>query len=268
MFLTKKSYRKILIMAICYFVIGTSGIVLGIVFGDVGRVDKFLIVLGILAYLLGVLFIFWGRYAEGKGKLINLGNKLVRKELKPAEFIKEYAYLKNSEELVIKKPSLEVLNLVIIAYDLLDDQENALATAEEMILAASEKKKTYTNLVKSSLLYAYDKKKEAEELFMETQKSKLDWMSNALVEAILKCDRAIAFGDYAVAEEYNLKMLERSFHKLDNLGKLMVHFKLGELYEKKQNNEKAIPYYQYCVNYGGETTLKRVATEKLQEITR
>ena len=56
--------------------------------------ENFLLILGIIVYLLCILMIFWGRYAEGKGKLINLGNKLVRNELKPAEFILHYESLK------------------------------------------------------------------------------------------------------------------------------------------------------------------------------
>ena len=78
MFLTKKSVRKILIMAICYFILGSIAIFLWSVFNNMGINENFLLILGIIVYLLCILMIFWGRYAEGKGKLINLGNKLVR----------------------------------------------------------------------------------------------------------------------------------------------------------------------------------------------
>ena len=75
MFLTKKSVRKILIMAICYFILGSIAIFLWSVFNNMGINENFLLILGIIVYLLCPLIILWGRYAEGKGKLINLGNK-------------------------------------------------------------------------------------------------------------------------------------------------------------------------------------------------
>ena len=266
MFLTKKSFRKILIMAICYFILGSIAIILWAVFNSMGIKENSLLMLGFIVYLLCVLITFWGRYAEGKGKLINLGNKLVRNELKPAEFIREYEALKNSSDLVINKPSIEVLQLVAIAYDSFDDREKALATVDEMIDIAGEKKKAFANLIKVSLLFSYGKKEDAENLFNEIQKQKLDIISAGLVDSILKSDRAMAMGDYKTVEAYSLKMLERSFPKLDNLGKLIVHYKLGEVYEKLQDNEKARFYYQYCATYGGETAIKVSATEKLQYI--
>ncbi len=266
MFLTRKSFLKILIMAICYFILGSIAISLWFVFNGMGISENFLLILGIIVYLLCVLMIFWGRYAEGKGKLINLGNKLVRNELKPAEFIMHYESLKKSNDLMIKKPSIEVLQLIAIAYDSLDDRGNALATVDEMIDVVSDKKKVFANLVKTSFLFSYDKKEEAELLFEAAQKQKLDFMCQSLADAILKTDRAMALGDYKTAETYNLKILERTFPKLDNLGKLVVHYKLGEIYEKSQDNCKAITNYQYCVDFGGETAIKKSAIEKLQRI--
>ena len=266
MFLTKKSVRKILIMAICYFILGSIAISLWLVFNSMGINENFLLILGIIVYLLCILMIFLGRYAEGKGKLINLGNKLVRDELKPAEFILHYESLKNSNDLVIKKSSVEVLQLVAIAYDSLDDKENVLVTVDEMLDIADDKKKALSNLIKCSILFSYGNFEEAELLFNETQKQKLDIMCSGLADAILKSDRAMAMGDYKTVEAYNLKLLERSFPKLDNLGKLVVHYKLGEVYEKMQDNSKAATYYQYCADFGGETAIKKSAIEKLQHI--
>lgn len=253
-------------MAICYFILGSIDISLWVVFNIMGIEENFLLILGIIVYLLCVLMIFWGRYAEGKGKLINLGNRLVRNELKPAEFIREYEALKKSNELVINKPSIEVLQLVAVAYDSLDDRENALATVDEMIDVARDKRKVFANLFKTSFLFSYDKREEAELLFEESQKQKLDFMCQSLADAILKSDRAMAVGDYKTVEIYNLKLLERSFPKLDNLGKLVVHYKLGEVYEKLQNMEKAVTYYQYCATYGGETAMKKSAIGKIQNL--
>lgn len=253
-------------MAICYFLLGTISIVLWIVFNSIGIHEKFLLILGIIVYFLCVLMIFWGKYAEGKGKLINLGNKLVRNQLKPAEFIRQYELLINSDDLIIKKPSVEVLQLVAIAYDSLDDRDKAIVTVDEMINVASEKKKVFANLFKTSFLFSYNMKEEAEELFDEMQKQKLDIMSAGLVDAILKSDRAMAMGDYKTVEAYSLNALQRSFPKLDNLGKLIVHYKLGEVYEKLEEYNKAIAYYQYCADFGGETAIKTSAIEKLQHM--
>ena len=266
MFLTRKSFLKILIMATCYFILGSISISLWAVFNSMGIKENFLLILGIIVYLLCVLVIFCGRYAEGKGKLINLGNRLVRNELRPAEFIRAYEVLKKSNKLVINKPSIEFLQLVAIAYDSLDDRENALATVNEMIDVASDKRKVLANLFKTSFLFSYNKNEEAESLFDEAQKQKLDFMCQSLVDAILKSDRAMAIGDYKTVEMYNLKMLERPFPKIDNLGKLVVHYKLGEVYEKLQNKEKAVTYYQYCATYGGETAIKESAIKKLQDL--
>ena len=132
MYLTKKSFRKILIMAICYFALGSISIILSLLFNSIGVSDNFLLILGIIIYLLGFLMFLCGWYAEGEAKLINLGNKLVRNELKPKEFIEHYEKLKTSNDLVIKKPSVDVLRVALVAYDLLDDRENALATVDEI----------------------------------------------------------------------------------------------------------------------------------------
>ncbi len=266
MFLTKKAFWKIAVIAICYVVLGGICIGSAILFSNMGIDVKPLLVLGIIVYALCPILILWGRYAEGKGKLINLGNKLVRNELKPAEFIKEYEILKNSKDLIINKPRLETLHLLAISYDSLDDRENCLATVDEMIATANENKKALANLIKVSFLFSYGKKEEAENLFNEAQKLKLNAVCNILIDSILKSDRAMAMGDYKIVEAHNLKMLSQTFPKLDNLGKLIVNFTLGEVYEKLQDNEKAIFYYQYCENFGGETAIKSSAISALERL--
>ncbi len=264
MLLTKKSVRKIRIMGICYFLLGSIAVALWVAFNRMGIHDSFLLLLGVLVYLLGILIVFWGRYAEGKGKLISLGNRLVRRELKPAEFIKQYELLSTSEDLVLKKPSLEVLQLVAAAYDSLDNGQKALEAADEMMAVAGEKKKTFATLFKVSLLFSNGKTEEAEGLFHEIQKQKPDMMSAALADAILKSDRAMALGDYQTVVTYGLSLLERQFPKPDNLGKLAIHYRLGEAYERLNENENALRHYQYCADFGGETAMKASALEKLQ----
>lgn len=266
MFLTKKDFRKIAGMAICYLVLGGGCFVLAVVFNGMGIDVTLFVVLGIVAYALCPLLILWGRYAEGKGKWIALGNKLVRHDLKPAEFIETYETLKNSKDLVIRKPSVEVLQLVAIAYDSLNDRENCLSAVDEMIAVAGEKKKAYIKLLKTSFLFSWGKMEEAEALFAEIQGQKLNAICNLLADAVLKSDRAMAMGDYRVVEAHSLKTLAQTFPKLDSLGKLTIHYKLGEVYEKLGDTEKAILYYQYCADFGGETEIRASAKFALKRL--
>jgi tetratricopeptide (TPR) repeat protein len=266
MFLTKKGFLKILIIAILYFVLGSLCITVGMIFRSIDIPANPLLILGLIAYLLCVITIFLGYYAEGKGILINLGNKLVRNELKPMEFIKHYEELKNSTDLVIKKPSAEVLQLVSLAYASLNDIKKTLAVQDEIIEISKEKKKSFAMLQKAAVLFSYGEVEQAEAIFSEMQTQKLDFMSTALADAILKCDRAMAMGDYKTVEAYALGALERKFPKLDNLGRLVFEYRLGEVYEKLQDNQKAVAHYEYCVNFGGETAIKNSAIEKLQNL--
>ena len=253
-------------MTILYFALGSLLLGLGIILENLDAATKFLFILGAVCYLLCPLITVCGWYAEGKGKIINSGNKLVRTELKPFEFIKEYKRISSATDLVVNKPSIEVLHLLAIAYDCLDDRENCLCAIDEMIAAASEKKKAFVKLIKSSFLFSYGKTEDAEAIFTEAQALKQDFLCQALIDAILKSDRAMALGDYKTVEMYNLKMLAQTFPKPDNLTKLIINFKLGEVYEKLQENEKAISYYKYCVDNGGETAIKRSAKNAIEKI--
>lgn len=266
MFLTKKGLIKILVMAISYFTLGSLLILLSFHLSENGSPDRLLLILGIVMYPLCVLFVFWGRYAEGKGKLVSLGYRLLRRDLKPAEFIRRYETLKNADNLIVKKPSVEVLQLVAIAYNALDDAENALAAANEMIGVAGAKKKTFANLFKAALLFSYGDFDEAEALFNENRKDKPDIVSAALADGILKDDRAWAMGDCKTVEAYNLSLLNRTFPKLDNLTRLIANYRLGEVYEKLNETEKAVSYYKYCAAYGGETAIKASAEAKLEQM--
>ncbi len=267
MLLTKKGILKIVLMAVCYVLLGSLCVVLSLVFKHVGFPVDFLLITGIVLYVLCVPMVLWGRFAEGKGIVIGLGNKLVRQELKPAEFLREYEKVKNASDLVINKPSIELLQPVMIAYDILGDRENALATANEMIAVSQGAKKTLATLFKTSLLFSYGQTEEAEALFVEAQKQKLNFMCNVLVDAIMKGDRAMAIGDYSTAETHLLKLLENVRPKPDNLTKLLAHYQLGEAYEKLEVTDKAIVHYRYCADFGGETAIKNSAIEKLQQMS-
>lgn len=58
-------------------------------------------------------------------------------------------------------------------------------------------------------------------------KLKLNLMCKALIDVILKSDRAMAMSDYRTVELHNLKMLEQTFPKLDNLEKMITHLQAG-----------------------------------------
>lgn len=250
-------------MTLCYLALGCLCIAAGAVFLCMNVITTPLFVLGGITCLLSVIVFYTGRYVEGEAKLINLGNKLVRRDLKPASFIKEYEAIKNSPDLVINKPSMAVLQLVIIAYDIMGDTEKALSTADEMILTAEDKKKNFARLFKTSILYSCGRVEEAEALFTELRKEKLDMVSTALADAILKCDRAMVMGDYKTVEVSRLKSLEQKFPKPDSLSLLLIHYTLGEVYEKTGENEKAVFHYKYAAKNGGETSIKISAEERL-----
>lgn len=256
MFLTKKSIYKIAIPAICVFGFGILCMAFG---GDLS-------VLGSAICWLGTLLALSMGYTESKGKIILRGNKLVRQELRPAAFIQYYESVRSAPDPVVNKPSMDVLQVVLLAYDLLGDSENALAVADEMMRTAPPKKKALAMLLKSALLFSEGKVEEAEALFSEAQNQKLDLVCTAMADAILKCDRAIALGDYKTAEVWCRNSLTRTFPKPDKVAKLVTHFALGKIYEQLQNIPQAISYYQYCALYGGETTIKATAESALKRL--
>lgn len=266
MFLTKKSIVKIAILAFCTLLLGTACVVLTFVLEDIGLDAPALLSLGVAAYGLSILSVFWGSYAEGKGKLINLGNQLVFKELRPADFVNQYNFIRNGKDLVVAKPSFEVLQLVAVAYEVLDDPDNLFETVNTLICLAKEKKRPYANLFKASELYQYGKIEEAEALFYEAQTHKLNALDKAFVDAIMKTDRAMAMGDYKTAEVRCLEILDSKYMQNNKLALLQAHDGLGQIYEKLQDNEKAILHYQYCLVNGGETAIRKKAAKKLEEL--
>ncbi len=265
MLLTKKSLWKILFMPVLYFIVGTIFIALGII-NVLLHASPWILCWGLLMYSLIPFITWWAIYYEGKGKLLSAGHKLVRKALKPAEFIKRYNNLQSSPDLILNKPSFELLHYVAIAYESQNDKQNVLATADDMIATASAKKMTLAKLCKVSFLFSYGMTEQAEALFAEVHNQKTDYMAQAVIDGILKGDRAMALGDYTIAESYNLQLLERKFPKLDNLSLLVVHHTLGELYEKTQKIEKALEHYRYCADNGGETALRESAKAALERL--
>lgn len=266
MFLTKKSLIKIIVIAVCYVLIGSICIIADNFIDNLGEPSDFLLILGIITYLLCVPIAICGYYAEGKGKLINSGNKLIGNELNPQEFIRQYELLKESQDLIIKKPNFEVLQLAATAYDALDYHEKALETVDEMLIVANDKKKILANIIKSSLLFSNGKIEEAEAIFEETQKQKMDIISKNVADVLLKTDRSMAMGDYKTAQIYNLNLLERKFPKPNNYTRLIAHYMLAETYEKTLDNENAISHYRYCTENGGQTAIKKSAKDALERL--
>jgi len=262
MFLTKKSLTKILLLTGAYFVIAVTCTVLSVVWNA-----KVLLVIGIISFILCIIMFLCGYYAEGDANLFNLGNKDFRQQLKPWNFINTYEVTRASNDLVINKPKLYILRLAVNAYDMVGNKEKCYETIEEMIAIAPESKKAVANLIKVSHLYGDGQTEQAEQLLQDTQKLRFNAVANMLYQFILQTDRAIATGDYKIAEACYIKALEQTFPKPDSLSKLLCHYSLGEIYEKTGDIDKAISHYQYCAENGGQTVIKRDACEKLKELT-
>ena len=266
MLLTKKGLWKIIFAVICFFVTGSFCLFFGFVFVKMELDAKPLFILSALSYVNCPLVALWGLYAEGKGKYLDTGNRLLQREVRPTEFIRQYNDLKNSPELVINKPSIQLLQLVAISYDVMDDEENGLATLEEMISAANEKKKAYVMLIKVSFLYSYGRIGEADKLWCEIGTMKLNSFCRMLMDSVFKSDRAMAMGDYKTVEAYCLRVLSAVYPKHNNLSKLIHHYKLGEVYEKMQDTQRAAEHYRYCARYGSETAIRANAEAALERI--
>ncbi len=131
----------------------------------------------------------------------------------------------------------------------------------------SYRRTPFARLNKVAVLYSLGRVDEAESLFMETQKQKLDFMSAAMVDSIIKGDRAMAMGDYKTVEIYCLKVLDRTFPKPTNSLKLSLHYELGRVYEKLGENSTAVTHYKYCAEFGGETALKSISVGKSQSLS-
>lgn len=265
MFLTKKALRKCILSTLVFVVLGILCVCLAFLAAD-PQIDTGMLYLGIGCLLFSPLLFILARYSEGTAKLVNLGNELVHKQLQPGDFLKLYEFTRHAPDLVVNKPRLDVLQLAAVAYDCLNNKDNTLAVADKMLTVASEKKKTYAKLLKVSFLFGFGMVEEAEALFVEACNEKQDIMSQALTDAILKSDRAMAMGDYKTVEIYTLNRLAQTFPKPTNLSKLICHFRLGEIYEKLNEPQKAIPYYQYCINYGGKTAIKEPAKTALERL--
>ena len=270
MLLTKAGLRKIVLVAAIYFLIGSFSLAVGLgvgnLFRDAGVNTAPLIRLAVIAYAVGFSSVFWGRYAEGKGKLLAKGTRLIFRELNPAEFIREYDALRESPGLVVCRPGPELLQLLVAAYDALNDPAAALAAADAQLAAATGKWVIRAKMGKASLLYSYDRTEEAEAIFTEISRQKLGAVDTLMYDALLKVDRAVARGDYRTAEDYCLKKLGQGFPKPNPLETLYLHGKLALLYERLGEREQALEHYRYCAENGGRIALRDKAAEALERL--
>lgn len=266
MFLTKKSIFKIAFLGVMYFVAGSISLALGIDLNMRGSNNVSLFIIGIVLYLLCPLFVLWGRYAEGMGKLAKKYIGVLREGLRPAEFIKEYEDLTGSSDLVVCKPSTEALLFVALAYDCLNEYDMAISFAEKALAAAPSRKKAKAALFLVSILYSCGRTDEAEKLFDEVQKGKLGFSAQAFADMIRKTDRAMAIGDYKTVISTELAQLEVKFPKPDNLAQLAIRHTLAVAYEKLGDTENALPYYRYCAEHGGETAIRSSAKAALERL--
>ena len=263
MFLTRKARNSINWLTIAYCVLGVLLLLLAGFDALLGAVSWELVCIGILAIAFGFLLRPIMRYSLGTNKLLMRANKLVYHQLRPGEFIRLYIQKRDCPDNVVAKPDFNVLNQLAVAYDALDDTAHVQETLDQMLSIAPEKKKAYAMLLKAGMLYGKGQKEEAEQLYREAQNGKLDFMTKATADVVLKTDRAMALGDYATAEAYFKQMLAQSFPKHPPLSVLIAHYNLGKIYALTNHPEKAKEHVNYCLENGGETAIKAKTAEIL-----
>ena len=266
MLIDKKGYRKIILFIGLYLTTGCILVFPSLLWAMLGA-EYEIPYLGIAVLLCCPLIWIVGRYYVGVVRVLGDGARMLRIDLRPREFIEYYESLENSPELVLNKPTVNVLTLLSLAYDLVGDREGCLAVTERIISVAGEKKKGFAKLVRASYLFSYGRVEEGELLYNEALSEAKDAASRSLADTVMKTDRAMAMGDYKTVEAYNLEVLGRSFPKADALSRLVLNSNLGEIYEKSGEPEKALLHYTYCAENGGETAIRDSAREAVKRLT-
>lgn len=263
MFLTRKELRRTNWLTALYLISGVLFLIAAAAFPYLNELDWLFTFIGVLSLVFGIVYGPVSRYTDGKGNLITSANKLVYRQLRPAEFIRLYIQKRDCPDNVVIKPDFDLLLMLSVAYDSLGDREHALEALDQMIFIAPEKKKPYARLLKASLLYAEDRVEEAEQLYREAQKGKMGIMAKSTAELLLKTDRAMALGDYAPAEVFYKQMLAQSFPKHPPLSVLIAHFTLGKICSLTDRPGEAREHLTYCLENGGETAIKAKAADLL-----
>lgn len=260
MYINKKSLVRIWLLVGAYLALAIFCLFIEI-FYAVFEIDGNLhVIVGCFCLVAAPLFYAWGRYAEGKGKLLNQGNKLIYHQLKPAEFIHLYEEKKDDPSNVVSKPDYQVLLMLIAAYDALDDHDLALATMEQAIAIVPKKHFNKALITKCDLLFNYGRLDEGESLYKELSDQELDAISKIMLDAVMKSDRAMLLGDDTTAEAYYRQAMTRSFPKPTPLSLLYAHYHLARICFKTNRREEAEEHRRYCIEKGGETGAQQQAT--------
>ncbi len=259
MFLNKKVLTKIWLLTGAYLTLAACCFVSTVVFTCLDMECGTLIVLGILSVILAPLFYKLGRYAEGKGKLLSKGNKLICHELRPAEYIRLYEERRDDPTNVISKPDYDVLQMLVAAYDALEDRTHALETMDQALAVVPEKHRNRAMILKCGLLFNYGKFDEAEVTYRDLTTKDLDMVSKTLMDTVMKSDRAIALGDDATAEAYFRQSLTQTFPKPTPLSVLYAHYHLAKICQRTNRAEEALEHLHYCIQNGGQTGTQREA---------
>lgn len=268
MFLTKKALKKIKCVVGVYIGTGIFCLVATILFAYFEldtESDKFIVILGALSLLLALLYRKMGRYAEGKGKLITQGNKLVCYELRPAEFIRLYEQARDCPDNVVSQPDFDVFRMVEVAYETMGENERMLETLEQMLEIAPAKAKPLAIILKSGTLFELGQTEEAEGLYAQVVNMEPTFVTRPAMEVLVKLARAMAYGDYTTAEAYCRQRLQNKFPKNTPLMTLSITYSLARICCKTNRMEEARQHLQYCVENGGETIYKLNSEELIKE---
>lgn len=259
MFLNKKSLTKIWILVGAYLALAILCFYVAVVFAILKIGYSTMLFLGTGALIIAPLFYRFGRYAEGKAKLLTKGSELVFRKLQPAEFIRLYHEKQNDPTNVISKPDFDILQVLVAAYDALGEDDLALNTIDQMIAIAPQKKLAFAKLLKCSLLFSTGKTDDAEVLYREVIGSTLNLAAKSVADVVMKGDRALAMGDDTTAEAYFNQAMTAAFPKATPLALVYYHYHLAEICHRAGRAEEAQMHLKYCFEHGGETDLQRKA---------
>lgn len=259
MYINKKSFSKIWLLVGAYLALAILCFFVEIIFVAFEIEGSFHIIVGCFCLVAAPLFYAWGRWAEGKGKLLNKGTQLIFHQLKPAEFIRLYEQRRDDPTNVVANPDYQVLQMLVAAYDALDEQHLALVTMDQALTVAPEKHQNRALIIKCGLLFNYGKLEEAEALYRELSSKELDFMCKTLMDAVIKSDRAMLLGDVTTAEAYYRQTMNQSFPKPTPLSLLYNHYHLAKICYRTNRREEAEEHRRYCIENGGETSSQRKA---------
>ncbi len=269
MFITKKARIKVIIRFVISAFMCIANTALAIFLCLTGNDEPLsvIIALAVSFFIISIGTFPLGYYSEGVSELYNIGRKTVYCELRPGEFISQYISRRNSPDNVISKPNFMVLSMALVAYDVMDDMEGAfLNTLDEMDSVANVRQKDIAKLLRADYLYEKGEIKEAERIFNDVRSRKLGLIARDTADRILKGERAMAYGDYATAEDYYRKELSRTFPALTTLEHLIFKFKFGLICSKTGRREEAEELFGFCSKFGGATSIRRKAEKLLNEM--